>query len=351
MKKNFKEKRKVLLILPLFVFPFLALTFNALGGGKGLDESNNYQAQKGINTNLPDASFKGISPQDKLAFYEQSKQDSLRTKETNGLTSVVERLGFPGQKEDPRANQINLKLEKFNAELNRPEPQPTVSGNISYKSESSIKNDVDRLEALMKAMQSGKTEDPEMRELSSMLDKIITIQNPGKVQENFKQQVLSTPDSAFKATRAAVEGNQKIKQGGLVKLKLLDSIRIKGVLIPQNQLVYGVGSITNQRLLVTITNIRLGSSIIPVNLSVFSLDGLIGINAPEAELSGAAANGASDVLQGTQFLTMDQSFGIQAAGAGIDAAKSLLNKKVKRIRVKLNSSLPVFLRNNQSNFH
>ena len=347
METKSKDKRKVLLVLPLLVLPFLAFTFNVLGGGKGIDaEEQNSQA--GLNTELPNASFKEMSPKDKWSYYEQTERDS-GSMERNNIASVAEHLGFSGQKDDPKAEQINLKLQELDSEINRPEPKYRTPITKADNQSVSIKSDVDRLETLMKAMQSDKSEDPEMKELSGMLDKIITIQNPGLLQERLKKQTAQSPDSTFKAIPAVIEGNQKVKQGGLVKLRLLDSIRIKDVLIPKNQLLFGLGTITNQRVLLTIKNIRLGTSIIPVDLSVFSLDGLIGLNAPEAELGIAAGDGASDAIQGTQFLSMDQSIGIQAAGAGIDAAKTLLSKKVKRIKVKLDSGRPVLLRNNQAN--
>jgi Conjugative transposon, TraM len=48
-----------------------------------------------------------------------------------------------------------------------------------------------------------------------------------------------------------------------------------------------------------------------------------------------------------QLLSMDQSVATQAASAGIDAAKELLSKKVRRVKVKLKNGFPILLRNNQ----
>lgn len=117
-------------------------------------------------------------------------------------------------------------------------------------------------------MKETKGEDPEMAQLSGMMDKIIAIQNPGMVQEKLKAQPPEKPDSAFKAIPAVIEGNQKVAQGAVVKLRLLDTIRLKDMVIPKNQLLFGSCNITNQRLLLTIKNIRLGSSIIPVDLMI-----------------------------------------------------------------------------------
>jgi hypothetical protein len=60
---------------------------------------------------------------------------------------------------------------------------------------------------------------------------------------------------------------------------------------------------------------------------------------------------ADNALQNMQFMGMDQSLGVQAAGAGIDAAKSLFSKKVRRIKVKLKGGYPLLLRDNTKKIH
>src|SRR6202012_5240298 len=104
-------------------------------------------------------------------------------------------------------------------------------------------------------------------------------------------------ESVFRAIAAVIDGKQKVKDGAAVKLKLTDSVNLKNELLPKGHEIFGICQITNQRLLLTIQNIRLDKKIIPVNLTVFSLDGMPGIPAPEAELGGAASNGADNAIQ------------------------------------------------------
>jgi cobalamin biosynthesis protein CbiD len=49
-----------------------------------------------------------------------------------------------------------------------------------------------------------------------------------------------------------------------------------------------------------------------------------------------------------QFLSADYSVGTTAATAGISAAKGLLGKKARRVRVKLHGGQQVLLRINKS---
>jgi len=339
-----EKQKKFLLVLPLLILPFMALAFWAFGGGKG--DASPTVAQKGINTELPSAQFKGQKPQDKLSLYDQAAKDSVHLHQNTG--NPLFRNNMSGSapiagSADASAAQINQKLAALNKELSQP-PPPARYPN---QTEATAGNpDIDRLEKLLKQKQQASAPDPEMQQLSAMLEKIQQIQHPELVQATLKAATKSTPDSLFKAIPAQIDGNQKVLQGGIVRLRLADSIVLSGTHLPKGFKLFGNCVITNQRLLLTIKNITLGNTIVPVDLTVFSRDGIPGINAPEAELSEAAGNGTNDALSGMEFLPMSESLGTQAASAGINAAKGLIGKKMRKIKVKLKSDYPVLLRNN-----
>jgi len=353
MKTKEERKRRMLLVLPVLLLPFLALGFYALGGGKRDGQMQNQQASRGINTSLPGAQLQHEQPQTKMSLYDKAKRDSASAKSSNNGNAFVA-LGWNTASthktlaaNSAQANEakINQKLAEINRQINKPEPvKPNAN---SYMAANTASPDLDRLEKLIKQKQTTNQPDPEMQQLNTMLDKIMQIQNPGLAKEKQPAQTVSK-DSAFKAIPAIIDGNQKVAPGGVVKLRLQDVIWIKGVIIPKGQTVFGSCAIMNQRLLLDIRNIRLGTAIIPVNLTVFSLDGMPGIAAPEAELGEAAGSGANGALENLQFLSMDNSLSTQAATAGISAAKSLLGKKVKKIRVKLKGGQTVLLRINKS---
>ncbi|MFI5163324.1 MAG: conjugative transposon protein TraM [Sphingobacteriales bacterium] len=327
-----EKQRKFYLILPLLVIPFLTMAFWALGGGKTPPRQN---TAKGIDTTLPQAQFNKAQKQDKMTIYQTSTHDSAQ----NGVSpSFLKVMGMKNaDPADQKAARIQTKLAQLNQQLSEP-AQPAYAPE-SEQAEQKIK----RLHQLMKAVKSDNQPDPQMQQLSQMLTQIQAIQNPGSVKLP-KKAGDRTP---FKAIPAIIDGKQKVMDGGAVRLKLTDSVTIQSQLLPKGQQLFGVCSITNQRLLLTIQNIRLDKQIIPVSLTVYSLDGMPGIPAPEAELGGAAANGSSDAIQSMQFLSMDQSLGAQAAAGGVNAAKSLFSKKVKKIKVKLKDQYPVLLKINK----
>ncbi|MCR8556938.1 conjugative transposon protein TraM [Mucilaginibacter sp. BJC16-A38] len=346
-----EKRKKLLLFLPVPVLLFAALIFLALGSGKGKAQDN--AQQKGINTELPSAQFKGEKPQDKLSLYDQAAKDSASEKVSagsNGLFPVKEHAAGSVTTTDNNAAQISQKLAQIREQMGKAPEPPVQKGLVSPMNNAPAVNsaDIDRLEKLAQGMKSQQSDDPQMKQLAGMMDKIFQIQHPELVNQQLKQEVKAAPDSAFKAIPAMIDGNQKVAPGGVVRLRLSDTLRAGGLCVPKGQLLFGACTVTNQRLLLDIRNIRLGSSIIPVSLTVFALDGLPGINAPEAELGEAAGNGTAGALDNMQFLSMDNSLSTQAATAGISAAKGLLGKKVRKIRVKLKGGQTVLLRVNKS---
>ncbi len=320
------KQRKFLLILPLLVIPFLTMAFWALGGGSG-NKAGQKAASRGIDMTLPEAQFKKGPADNKMAVYQSTYRDSAQ----NGISQSFLATVSDRPEADQSADRIQAKLVQLNQQLAQPAPEAETEHKIR------------KLNQMMSAVKTEKQEDPEIAQLSQMLSQLQAIQNPGSVKAPEKP----VDNSPFKAIPAIIDGKQKVKDGGAVQLKLTDTVTIKDQLLPKGQQLFGVCSITNQRLLLTIQNVRLEKQIIPVNLTVFSLDGMPGIPAPEAELGGAAAGGADNALQTMQFMTMDQSISAQAAASGINAAKGLFSKKIKKIRVKLANEYPVLLKINK----
>jgi len=357
---QFKRTRKLLLFLPLLILPLLTFAFWKFNGHNPI--VGDQTKSQGLNTHLPGAKFdQHAKALDKMSFYQQAVQDSGKARMTGG-NPLLQKYGskqnssgsaainpLVANSTDPNVSRINQKLAEINQQINQSQTvsKPAVNTTGNGAPNKSFDKEISKLETMMKTMNASSGNDPELQQLSSLLGQIQAIQNPELTKTKNKPDD-GKPDTPFSAIPAIVDGNQKVLQGGVVRVRLADTIRIKGALLAKGQLLFGSCNITNQRLLLDIKNIRLGRAIIPVSLTVFSLDGLAGIPAPEAELAGAAGDGVNNALQEMQLLSMDQSLATQAASAGINAAKGLLSKKVRRVKVKLKNGFPILLRNNQN---
>jgi hypothetical protein len=354
---EFLRERKFLVKLPILIIPFLTMAFVALGGGKASTSTFGTSGVQGLNATLPQAKFKDQKGQNKMDVYQTMKMDSVGSAASGVSESFVRSMGLEAAKTkhvdsitqrssanftgvftsaDASEAKIQAKIAAINQQISQPEP-------ASYTNQTSF-HAIKRLNKMMRTINSGSEEDPEMKQLNNMLTRIQAIQNPGTVKTAVVPKKEN--DTAFRAIPAVIDGKQKVMNGGTVRLKLTDSVKLQGVVLQKGQLLFGACQVTNQRLLLNIQNIRVGKDILPADLTVFSLDGMPGIPAPEAELSGAAGSGANNAIESMQFLSMDQSLGTQAATGGINAAKDLFGKKVRKIRVKLQDNFAVLLRDN-----
>ena len=395
----FLRKRKFLLMLPLLVVPFLTMAFWALGGGSGV-EARETIANKGLNMELPEAKLKDERKLDKLAFYKEADEDSLKRAELlrsdpyykdslafrPEATNVTRTSGLnatPFNGSHATEQLIYQKVDELNRQVNAPS-QPSVATGSQDVASLSIAKDVDRLQGMMQSMQGNQESDPEMQQLDGTLDKILDIQHPDRVKHRqrelslkHRQQVFTissmapamqqgyfgdTPtrtrnsfysdrsasiplqDIGSNAATAVVHETQTVSNGSTVKLRLSMDVYINGLLVPKGSFVYGTASLEGERLLVSIPGIRVASNLLPVALAVYDLDGLAGIRVPGSVSRDVAKQSSDAGLQSVDIVTMDPSLKAQAAAAGVGAAKSLLSKKVKLIRVTLKAGYRVLLR-------
>lgn len=443
MKKHsqkFLRRHKFLMVLPILTLPFITLMFWALGGGK----VNNAEAQQaavkgGLNLELPDANIKDDKSLNKLSYYEKAASDSAKLEElmkndpyykehkhaemgevlqsdtilpstkskpglSNGRNSLNPSPYSNHDYLDANEAKVNKKLNELNKALNGATAQadkPTSYSDVSRNNKTSVNSaDIDRLEQMVNMTKNGDgNEDPEMKQLNGMMEKILDIQHPERVEEKIRQTSETHKGQVFAVTagnnndrtsllvndksaalnndtvrhkqysqingfyslqddvennlehqnaiQAVIHETQTVVEGAIVKLRLLNDIYVNGVLIPKDNFVFGTASLNGERLNIQINSFRYKNSLFPVQLSVFDIDGISGIYIPGAITRDVAKGSAERAVQGIGITTLDPSIGAQAAGAGIEAAKSLLSRKTKLIKVTVKAGYQVLLQDDK----
>ncbi|MEP7372333.1 MAG: conjugative transposon protein TraM [Chitinophagaceae bacterium] len=286
--------------------------------------------------------------------------------------------------------KIMERLGSLEQEMNRVPPiesnQRSDDSEIHNEAQS---NDMDRLENMMQMINQKTAGDPEMAQLDNTLEKILDIQHPDRVKEKIKTLSVENKGQVFAVSRqrpdvpvslfgkskvdtsrnlkglqangfyggsnnedVAVESNaieavvhesQTITNGSIVKLRLVNDVFINGSLIPKDNFIFGVATLSGERLEVEITTIRYQNSLFPVKLAVHDLDGLEGIFVPGAISRDVAKQSADNSLQMMELSSINPNIGVQAASAGINAAKNLISKKVKLVKVGVKAGYKVLL--------
>jgi len=192
------------------------------------------------------------------------------------------------------------------------------------------------------------TGDARVGQLNSMLDKVIRIQHP----EEGRQKALAglnvdevlPADSGVNTIAAVVASDQTLTVGATVALRIVDSIRVNGRLLPAGQLVYGTVTINNDRMLVHVGSLREDRNLFVTDLQVYDLDGIAGIHIPGVLSRDVAKQSADQGVSSLNVLEADPSLGAQAANAGFQTVKTFVGRKVKEVRVSVRAGYQVLLR-------
>jgi len=411
------RQRRMLLVLPALVIPFITMAFWALGGGKG-GSNETVTTTTGLNLELPGAALKDDKSMDKMAYYDKAQSDSEKImqqmkddpyfiKPSVASDSILaaftdKNIPEPNNKNiansgytgtaytDPNETKVYQKLAQLNAALKTNSNPNANEGdkNDPYNQPGDANNDVDRLEQMIQSANGNKTEDPEMKQLNGMLEKILDIQHPERVTEKIKAntplqkepvfavnkelfkstfslldtpitQKLPSPTGSFfgmtdesasgsqNAIEAVVHEAQTLISGAVIKLRLCSPVYINEHCIPKGNFVFGTVTLNNERLEISISSIREGNSLYPVKMEVYDMDGLQGIYIPGAISRDVAKQSTDNALQSVALGSLDPSIGAQAASAGIETAKNLLSKKVKLIKVQVKAGYRILLKDKQ----
>lgn len=394
------RKRKMMLALPVLIIPFLTLAFWAMGGGKG-DNKQTEKNSTGLNLHLPDPKVKKETIFDKLGFYDKADKDSIKLKEamrndpyyqqqekdgSSELENIVQQSANKFHQSSlntspytTNSSQAEAKLMQKLSELNNAINQPQIKQvrtegypDISASPESDVRSNgnVERMENMIESMSQSNDGDTELRQLSSMMDKILDIQHPQRIKEQLKGKIAQQNENIFSVTgkadddtiangfyglenetpvqqnntiEAVVNENQTLVNGAIIRLRLISDLYIKNVKIPAGNFINGIVSLDGERLEVEIHSIRTDNSIYPVKMEVYDMDGLPGIYIPGAIGRDVAKQSADNGLQTMQLAALDPSLAGQVTAAGIGTIKNLISKKVKLVKVMVKAGYKVLL--------
>ncbi|MFI5162377.1 MAG: conjugative transposon protein TraM [Sphingobacteriales bacterium] len=410
------RQRRFLFVLPLLLLPFLTLFFWAAGGGRRGTGVLRSAREKGMNVHLPDAHIKDERALNKMSYYDQAALDSAKLKQEiksdpyyrqhTDTASGRQRSLFglykdsslfrpaisDGSNLSANENRVYRKLAEVQRAVSQPEPpasnqEPDRSVQVINKEKS------DGLESDRQQPAKQPSKDREMQQMDGLLEKVLDIQHPDRVNEQLREnseaqrgRVFSvrttapvTPVSLLtgavakprgdsdtaqmngfyslgepaapetgNAIAAVIDETQTVVNGSVVRLRLTEPVFINGVMIPKDHFLFGLAALNGERLNIKITGIRYLRALFPVALAVYDMDGLEGIEIPGAIGRDVAKESAAASVQNLGLTNFDPSFAAQATGAGLEAAKTLFTRKVKLIKVVVKGGYQVLLKDEKA---
>lgn len=406
-----RRKKRIWLLLPVMVIPFITLGFWSFEGGS-LDNGTDKEAASGkLILQVPGAQVNEDEKISKMELYRKQDQEMLGNSEAftpagdlfagsfdpygeltdaqiapNEMPSDFS-MPVGGNSGGSREKEIYQRLAQLHEQLQQQEARPHASlGQRDDFPLSGLSDDIDKLDEMMQSMVSPSGEDQELKQVSGILEKILEIQNPERRQAQISDSLLmhrpavyaikalgkgaelgflgpqdslsrsgfysfSAGSSALgeseQGIRAVVHGSQILVNGSTVKLRLTQKVSIGGQALAKDHFVNGVARLQGDRLQVSIKSILVGQSVFPVDLELYDMDGLEGIYIPGSIDREVAKNAMDRSIQGLDLRSLDLSLGAQVVSSGVDAAKNLLSQKAKLVRVTVRDGYQVVLQQKQ----
>jgi hypothetical protein len=366
-----KRHRRFLLIVPAIVLPFFCWIFYSLHGNGDSKTGMGSRLNQflGLNTELPGPRINPkTSPKNKMDYYLKAQQDSARRKEwlrqdpyrnPSNISAPPAAGMLPRESEgakmenimekgEGQVSELLTRINQLKQKMKQPASLPRfaqpVRPSVPYPELSRLKDLVQNGHTLPAAPAA----DTELDKLNQLVDKIMRLQpqagakpadevptdanltGRGRGQTAARTIELLPADlGRGNAIPAEVAEDETLVSGATVALRLPEGASLGGTSVPKGQLIYGESKVGGNRLLIHISNIRIGHSIYPLSLQVYDLDGLPGIRIPGMQTREIAKESAGQGISSLTLENYDPSLAGQAAGVGVQAAKTLLSRKVR----------------------
>lgn len=148
--------------------------------------------------------------------------------------------------------------------------------------------------------------------------------------------------------RACVYKTVTLSDGKELQLRLLEPMRAGNILIPENTIITGSARISGERLNIVINSIQYADNVIPVEMTVYDMDGMQGIFVPGSDELNAAKEIAANMgtSMGSSITITDDAGSQLAADLGrsaIQGVSQYVSKKMRMVKVTLKANYKVLI--------
>lgn len=382
-------RRRKIVVIPVFILLFLAvmyLIFVPTGNDSSPDNRRD-----GFNINVPEPENTALVA-DKKDAYEKEQIHLEEDKRQNSLRRLSENLLGKSSGDTPKAASpmeesveiyegLEQQLDQF---YESPEnvPEKDLKEKVDELSSRLAENETlrQRMEDREKMMEnsyrmaakylnpngttdhSGRTEETDTHALpvskneisatsglsGDLSDSVFLVSLAVPRNYGFNTAVGTGYRTASNTISACISETQTVEPGGRVRLRLLEGMRAGNLTIPENSLVTGTVFLQGERMDIVVSSIEYGGNILPVQLTVFDVDGQKGIFVPGSESRNTAkeslanvgesmGNSISFARSAGQQIAMDVSRGV------IQGGTQLIGKKIRAVRITLKAGYKVLL--------
>lgn len=405
------QRRKKMLVYPLFFLIFAGSIYLIFAPSS--DKKEIKEGTKGFNAELPKPKEEGIVGDKMKAYQDeqmnQKKEDKMKTLQDFAIATGMETtLPINGtsdhsEKETSSINSSTAAYKQMNKQLTtfyQPSKQPQENQDmlaLEYRIQELEKRQKtderkkgtanEQLDLMEKSYQmAAKYMGPEKQQQNNAtavqtapVESKLSKSQSGVKVSTFHERVVSglsqnVSDSAFVAQyskprnygfhtavgnnetsvennsiKACIYENQVITDGQGVRLRLEEPLQAGKMLVPRNTLIIGTAKLQGERLEITVSSLEYNGNILPVELTVYDVDGQKGLFVPGSMELNAVKEVAANMGAGlgTSISITNQSAGDQLLselGKGaIQGTSQYIAKKMRAVKLHLKAGYKLLL--------
>lgn len=301
-----------------------------------------------------------LSYDDQLSLAQKRKIDSLKA--VNGRQNQYSAKGNPSSYYNPNSSQKEDKDYKRSSEIIRMlndksygKQDDKYAERPKEKAQNVQPDPVKYLKQQMLVMDSlEKAKDPEYQSKLAAEQKLKA--NKEKMEEflnstfNVSKSGINSGFNAFykdkenSFIKAIIDENNKGFLGSRIRFRLLEDIFVGNRKIEKGSIVYGqISGFSMQRVDLKIVSVFTKGEILPVNLSIYDVDGMKGLYVPQSVFRDMIREMGSNSVQGTQMDMGGQGFFTTIGSKLFTSTSKSIANLIKTNKAKLKYNSYVFL--------
>ncbi len=279
------------------------------------------------------------------SFYEQEPYDYEKEELQREVEELKERLAEEEAMQDDEAKQLEM-MEKSYELAARYLPQSN-QGSMPKLAEAKAKavsheTELPNLELI-----------PQKKSVVSNLTPVsdsLFVAEYGKGERNLGFHSIQAKQTNIEVNtlKVIVDKTTCLQEGDYLGLRLLDDVRLKGIVLPKHTPLIAKAKIEGKRMFLLINKIEIAGRILSVKLSAFDLDGQEGIFIPQLPnlkaLKEVGANLGGSMGSSFTFSSSAKDQIISEATRSVmQGAKQLLQKKLRTVKLTVKGGYRLFL--------
>ena len=392
-KLNFKQPKY---IIPLIVLPFVM--FFGYQGNQMLSKDDKKEIKKDeLSTSLGETQDSILSKNEAYDQFFEKKDDRTMLdgldKENDSMNIYSDNLDAKQKRYIDSLNYVRKQQEKRDNEMRKSYYNPTApkysnddkdykrsadiirmlndggsgktsqdkydsrTADIYYKKDNSENDPIKNLKKQMLMMDSlEKSRDPKFQaqykaeqtlkknkeKMEKFLNSSLTVKKAGISNEFNTISVKKEPNYV----KAVIDEDIKGYLGSRIRFRLLEDVQAGRYVIPKGTILYGqISGFTLQRVNLNVVSVLVNGNILPINLSVFDIDGMQGLYVPASAFREMMRELGTNSVQGTTLESGSESFFTSMASNLFSSASQTISNIIRKNKAKLKYNTYIYLIN------